>query len=84
MFKSLVRLRDSRPFLLTPKNEGPTWGACVSKFRKRCIATGRRKTVFLVSSQSTVLFFLRRLRLIVVTAWYHFGVSAVGCLSLDT
>ena len=33
MFKSLVRLRDSRPFLLTPKNEGPTWGGlCVKKY----------------------------------------------------
>ena len=54
------------------------------KIRKGYIATGRRKAVSLVSPWSTVLCFLRRVRLLVMAAWYHFRVSAVGCLPLDT
>ena len=67
-----------------PRMKAPPGGPVCQQLQKRYIATGRRKAVFLVSPRSTVLCFLRRVRWIVVAAWYHFGVSAAGCLPLNT
>ena len=59
MFDSLLRLRDSRPFLLRRQRmKAPPGGPVCQKFWKRYIATGRRKVVSLVSPRSTVLCFL--------------------------
>ena len=64
--------------------KAPPEGPVCQKIRKRYIATERRKVVYLDSHQATVLCFLRRVCLLVVAAWYHLGVSAAGCLPLDT
>ena len=49
VFNSLLSLRDSRPFLLTLKNEDLTSGACVSKFPKCTMPPGSVRLFFICS-----------------------------------